>query len=159
MEMLGNTKKKQPITEDASIQLLTWDDTEGASTFWHSSAHLMAEALEALYPGTQFGIGPAIDLGFYYDVDFGDTVISDKDLEAIERKMKELAKQNNVYQRSEVSKPDALSYFKEKGDEYKIELIEELEDGQITFYQQGNFTDLCRGPHIPSCRIRLVSFF
>lgn len=140
----------RPLTEDASIQLITWNDAEGASTFWHSSAHLMAEALEILYPGTQFGIGPAIDLGFYYDVDFGDRVISDKDLEAIERKMKELAKQNNAYQRSEVSKADALSYFKDKGDEYKIELIEELEDGQITFYQQGNFTDLCRGPHIPS---------
>jgi len=140
----------RPLTEDASIQLLTWDDTEGASTFWHSSAHLMAEALEALYPGTKFGIGPAIDLGFYYDVDFGDRVISDKDLEAIEKKMKELAKQNNGYQRREVSKANALSYFKDKDDEYKLELIEELEDGQITFYEQGNFTDLCRGPHIPS---------
>ncbi len=140
----------RPLHEDANLQLLTWDDKEGASTFWHSSAHLMAEALEALYPGTKFGIGPSIEVGFYYDVDFGDEVISDKDLEKIEKKMKELAKQNNSFERSEVSKADALSYFKEKDDEYKIELIEELEDGSISFYKQGNFTDLCRGPHLPA---------
>jgi len=139
----------RPLNEDVSLQLLTWEDKGGSSTFWHSSAHLLAEALEAVYPGTKFGIGPAVDNGFYYDVDFGDHVISDKDLEKVEKKMKELAKQANTFERSEVSKADALSYFKEKGDEYKIELIEELEDGQITFYKQGNFTDLCKGPHLP----------
>ena len=139
----------RPINEDATVQLLTWRDQEGKSTFWHSSAHLMAEALEALYPGIKFGIGPPIENGFYYDVDPGGRQISIDDLPQIEQKMKELAKQRNPYIRKEVSKADALKYFEEKGDEYKLELISELEDGTITFYNQGNFTDLCRGPHIP----------
>ncbi len=139
----------RPINEDATVQLLTWRDQEGKSTFWHSSAHLMAEALEALYPGIKFGIGPPIENGFYYDVDPGGRQISIDDLPQIEQKMKELAKQRNPYIRKEVSKADALKYFEEKGDEYKQELISELEDGTITFYNQGNFTDLCRGPHIP----------
>ncbi len=137
------------IETDATVQLLTWNDDEGKSTMWHSSAHLMAEALEALYPGIKFGIGPAIDKGFYYDVDFGDQKFDAENLKAIESKMLELAKQKNQYIRTEVSKSDAQSYFTEKGDEYKLELIEELEDGTISFYQQGEFTDLCRGPHIP----------
>ncbi len=139
----------RPILEDGSIQLLTWDDNDGKSTFWHSSAHLMAEAIELLYPGTKFGIGPPIDQGFYYDIDTGEHIISIEDLEAIERQMKELAGQKNSYIRSEVSKEDAIKYFGEKGDQYKLELIDELSDGDITFYQQGNFTDLCRGPHLP----------
>ncbi len=139
----------RPIDTDASLQLLTWNDREGRSTFWHSSAHLMAEAIEALYPGTKFGIGPAIDTGFYYDIDAGDKQISLDDLPAIEKKMKELAKQKAAYTRKEVSKADATTFFQEKGDDYKLELIEDLEDGQITFYQQGNFVDLCRGPHLP----------
>ncbi|MEL6356641.1 MAG: TGS domain-containing protein, partial [Bacteroidota bacterium] len=139
-----------PITEDATIALHTWNDDAGKATFWHSSAHLMAEALEALYPGTKFGIGPAIDNGFYYDVDTGDVQISSEDFKKIEDKMLELARQKNDYIRTEVSKADAITYFKEKDDEYKLELLEDLEDGTITFYQQGNFTDLCRGPHIPN---------
>jgi threonyl-tRNA synthetase len=140
----------RPITEDTTLTLLTWNDTEGKSTMWHSSAHLMAEALEALYPGTKFGIGPAIENGFYYDVDFGGRDFSSDDFKKIEEKMAELAKQQSAYARREVSKADAVAYFKEKGDEYKLDLIEGLEDGQITFYSQGNFTDLCRGPHIPN---------
>ncbi len=140
----------RPIHEDAKLTLLTWNDKEGKATFWHSSAHLMAEALEALYPGVKFGIGPAIESGFYYDVDTGDRVLSANDLEAIEKKMKELASQKEEYVRKEVSKAEAIKYFEEKGDEYKLELLQDLEDGQITFYQQGNFVDLCRGPHIPS---------
>lgn len=139
----------RPIHEDASLELLTWDTKEGKSTFWHSSAHLLAEALEALYPNVKFGIGPAIDNGFYYDVDTGDTVLSSSDFAKIEKKMIELARQKNTYERRDVSKAEALKYFEEKGDEYKLELIEELEDGTITFYQQGGFVDLCRGPHIP----------
>ncbi len=139
----------RPITEDAAVQLLTWNDKEGKSTFWHSSAHLMAEALETLYPGVKFGIGPSIETGFYYDIDTGDQSISLDDLPKIEAKMKELASLKSEYQRSEVSKADAISYFTEKNDEYKLELIDDLEDGSITFYQQGGFTDLCRGPHIP----------
>ncbi len=139
----------RPITKDSDIMLLTWDNTEGKSTFWHSSAHLLAEALEALYPGTKFGIGPAIETGFYYDVDFGDTPLSANDFKRIEDKMIELARKNNAFIRTEVSKADAIQYFTEKGDEYKLELLEGLTDGQITFYQQGNFTDLCRGPHLP----------
>jgi threonyl-tRNA synthetase len=139
----------RPISSDASIELLTWSDKGGKSTFWHSSAHLMAEALEALYPGIKFGIGPPIENGFYYDVDTGDQVISEKDFEKIEKKMLELARQKNTYSRKEVSKADAIRYFEEKGDEYKLELLEDLEDGQITFYEQGNFVDLCKGPHIP----------
>ncbi len=139
----------RPITEDARVKLLTWNDKEGKSTFWHSSAHLMAEALEALYPGVKFGIGPPIETGFYYDIDTGDRSISIDDLPKIEAKMKELASLKNEYQRSEVSKADAIAYFTDKDDEYKLELIDDLEDGSITFYQQGGFTDLCRGPHIP----------
>jgi threonyl-tRNA synthetase len=139
-----------PISEDSDFQLLTWNDTDGKSTFWHSSAHLLAEAIEALYPGTKFGIGPAIDTGFYYDIDMGDKTLSSDDFKKIEDKVLELARQKNEYQRSAVSKVDAIKYFEEKGDEYKLELLEGLEDGSITFYQQGNFTDLCRGPHIPN---------
>lgn len=139
----------RPIEEDARIILYTWNDEKGKSTFWHSSAHLLAEALEALYPGVKFGIGPAIDAGFYYDVDLGDRQLGPEDLEKIEKKMIELARQKNEFIRQEVSKKEALEFFKEKGDEYKLELIEDLTDGEITFYQQGGFTDLCRGPHIP----------
>lgn len=140
----------RPIETDAALELLTWNDQGGKSTFWHSSAHLMAEALEALYPGTKFGIGPAIENGFYYDIDLGDRVLSTEDFKKIEDKMLELARQKNDYERREVSKADAIAYFEEKGDEYKLELLEGLNDGEITFYQQGSFTDLCRGPHIPN---------
>lgn len=139
----------RPITADSSIKLLTWDDPKGKNTFWHSSAHLMAEALEALYPGVKLGIGPAIDQGFYYDIDLGGRVITAEDLPKIESKMKELAKTNSVFKRTDVTKADAIKFFTEKGDEYKLELINDLEDGTITFYSQGNFVDLCRGPHIP----------
>ncbi|MCU0467674.1 MAG: threonine--tRNA ligase [Arcicella sp.] len=139
-----------PINEDADFQLLTWNDLDGKATFWHSSAHLMAEAIEALYSGTKFGIGPAIETGFYYDIDMGDKTLSSEDFKKIEDKMLELARQKNEYQRTAVAKAEAVKYFQEKGDEYKLELIEGLEDGSITFYQQGNFTDLCRGPHIPN---------
>jgi len=140
----------RPINEDASLKLLTWDDTDGKSTFWHSSAHLMAEAVESLFPGVKFWVGPAIEKGFYYDMDLGDRKMSEDDLVALEKKMNELAKQNNAYQRSERSKAEAIKYFSDKGDEYKLDLLQNLEDGSITFYTQGNFTDLCRGPHIPS---------
>ncbi len=139
----------RPITTDASVTLLTWTNDEGKSTFWHSSAHLMAEALEALYPGVKFGTGPAIERGFYYDVDLGGATISQDDFPKIEAKMLELARLKNTYLREDISKADALTYFSEKGDPYKIELINGLEDGQITLYKQGDFTDLCRGPHIP----------
>ena len=139
----------RPINEDASLKLFTWRDNEGKNTFWHSSAHLMAEALEALYPGIKFGIGPPIDTGFYYDVDTGDYTLTPEDLPKIEAKMQELARQKNTFTRKNVTKQEAISYFEDKGDEYKLELISELEDGTITFYQQGNFTDLCKGPHIP----------
>ncbi|MFY7826409.1 MAG: threonine--tRNA ligase [Flectobacillus sp.] len=139
-----------PINEDSDFQLLTWNDTDGKQTFWHSSAHLMAEAIEALYPGTKFGIGPAIETGFYYDIDMGDKTLSSEDFKKIEDKMVELARQKNEYQRTPISKAEAIEYFTEKGDEYKLELIDGLEDGSITFYSQGNFTDLCRGPHIPN---------
>ena len=125
-----------------------WDEEEAKRIFWHSSAHLMAEALEALYPGVKFGVGPAVETGFYYDVDLGDTQISDSDLKKIEDKMIELAKTKETFERTEVSKADALKYFTEKGDQYKCELIQDLEDGTITFYKNGNFTDLCRGPHV-----------
>ena len=138
------------IEQDSAVKLLTWNDTKGKSTFWHSSAHLLAEALEALYPGIKFGIGPAIETGFYYDVDFGDREFSSDDFKQIEDKMLELAKKKEVFERKAVSKADALAYFTEKGDEYKLDLIKDLEDGSITFYSQGNFTDLCRGPHIPN---------
>jgi threonyl-tRNA synthetase len=140
----------RPITSDASIKILTWNDGGGKYTFWHSSAHLFAEALEALYPGTKFGIGPPIENGFYYDVDLGGKAFGEDDLAKVEAKMVELAKTNNIYQRKEVSKADAIKYFTEKGDEYKLELIRDLQDGSITFYTQGNFTDLCRGPHLPN---------
>ncbi|MBC7410763.1 MAG: threonine--tRNA ligase [Arcicella sp.] len=139
-----------PIIEDSDFQLLTWNDTDGKATFWHSSAHLLAEAIESLYPGTKFGIGPAIETGFYYDIDMGEKMLGQEDFKKIEEKVLELARQKNEYQRTSVSKTDAIEYFKEKGDEYKLELLEGLEDGSITFYQQGNFTDLCRGPHIPN---------
>ena len=139
----------RPINADATLTLLTWNDKEAKQTMWHSSAHLMAEAIEAIYPGTKFGIGPAIDNGFYYDVDFGGKEFSSDDFKRIEDKMTELAKQSNQYTRSEISKADAIAYFKDKNDEYKLDLLEGLADGTITFYQQGNFTDLCRGPHIP----------
>lgn len=140
----------RPITTDADLQLLTWNDEDGKSTMWHSSAHLMAEALEALYPGVKLGIGPPIENGFYYDVDFGDINFDGDNLAVIEEKMLELAREKNTYNRKEVSKKEAIAYFQEKGDEYKLELLEGLEDGSITFYTQGNFTDLCRGPHIPN---------
>lgn len=139
----------RPITSDASVRLLTWEDKEGKATMWHSSAHLMAEAIEALFPGAKFGIGPDIEAGFYYDVDTGDRQITDADLVAIENKMKELAKEKHAYNRRQVSKSEAIDYFSRKGDEYKLELLNELEDGQITFYESGNFVDLCRGPHLP----------
>ena len=140
---------QRSINEDATLNLLTWRDDEGKRTMWHSSAHLMAEALEALYPGVKFWVGPPIENGFYYDVDFGEHTITDKDFPAIESKMMELAKQKNPYIRREMGKAEALAYFQEKGDEYKLDLLEGLEDGTITFYDQGNFTDLCRGPHMP----------
>jgi threonyl-tRNA synthetase len=139
----------RPIAADATVQLLTWNDREGKSTYWHSSAHLMAEAMEALYPGIKFGIGPPVENGFYYDVDPGSRTISLEDLPAIEEKMLELARQKLAFVRTEVPKQEAIAYFTEKGDEYKIELLQDLADGSITFYQQGGFTDLCRGPHIP----------
>ncbi|MDF9796781.1 threonyl-tRNA synthetase [Catalinimonas alkaloidigena] len=138
------------IEQDAEVQLLTWKDTEGKSTFWHSSAHLMAEALEGLYPGIKFGIGPPIENGYYYDVDFGDREFSSDELEKIEQKMLELAREKNVYERIPISKESAVNYYKDKGDEYKLDLLDRLEDGSITFYKQGSFTDLCRGPHIPN---------
>jgi threonyl-tRNA synthetase len=137
------------LTEDCSLQLITWNDQEGKSTLWHSSAHLMAEALEFFFPGIKLAIGPPVANGFYYDIDFENHSISEKDLEKIEAKMKELAKQKLQFIRKEVSKKEAIAYFEEKGDPYKLELLSELEDGTITFYTQGNFTDLCRGPHIP----------
>lgn len=139
----------RPIMTDSSLKLHTWDDAEGKNTFWHSSAHLMAEAVEALYPGVKFWVGPALDKGFYYDIDLGGQHISEEDLVAIEKKMNELAKQNNAYQRKEISKQEAVTYFQEKSDEYKLDLLQGLDDGSITFYTQGQFTDLCRGPHIP----------
>jgi len=139
-----------PMDADAVLQLLTWNDEDGKKTFWHSSAHLLAEAIESLFPGTKFGIGPAIENGFYYDIDLGDQEFGSDDFKAIEDKMLELARLKNEFLRSSVSKADAVSYFTDKGDEYKLELIEGLADGSITFYNQGNFTDLCRGPHIPN---------
>lgn len=139
-----------PINEDANLQLLTWNDVDGKQTFWHSSAHLLAEALESLYKGVKFGIGPPIENGFYYDVDFGDNTISINDFAKIEKKMQELAQQKSAYKRQEISKLAAIQYFKEKGDEYKLELLDGLNDGDITFYSQGNFTDLCKGPHLPN---------
>jgi threonyl-tRNA synthetase len=139
----------RPIYSDARLSLLTWNDPDGKATLWHSSAHLMAEAIEQLYPGVKFGIGPDIENGFYYDMDFGDHEISAEDLEAIEERMLKLAREKQTFVRRSVPKSEALSYFTEKNDEYKIELIQDLEDGEITFYESGTFTDLCRGPHIP----------
>ena len=138
-----------PLPGDCSLSLLTDRDKEGMNTLWHSSAHLMAEAIEAFYPGTKFGIGPPIENGFYYDIEIPDHSLSQEDFEKIEQKMLELARQKNVYARKSVSKADAIAYFTEKGDTYKLDLLKDLEDGTITFYTQGNFTDLCRGPHIP----------
>lgn len=140
----------RPIEADATVQLLTWTDGDGKSTFWHSSAHLLAEALESLYPGVKFGIGPAVETGFYYDVDLGGKPFSQDDFKKVEEKMLELARQKQEYVRQPVSKAEAVAYFTEKGDEYKLDLIDGLEDGTITFYTQGAFTDLCRGPHIPN---------
>lgn len=139
-----------PITTDGEIKFLTWDDEGGKSTFWHSSAHLMAEALQHFYPDTKFAIGPPIEKGFYYDIDLGEAKITDADLEQIEKKMKELAGKKERFARQEVAKADAIKYFTKKQDPYKLELIDGLQDGQITFYTQGDFTDLCRGPHIPN---------
>jgi threonyl-tRNA synthetase len=140
----------RPINSDATLKLLTWTDTEGKSTFWHSSAHLMAEAVETLFPGVKFWVGPPVENGFYYDMDLGDRKMTEEDLAALEKKMNELAKKNNNYTRREVPKPEAIQYFTQKGDEYKLDLLSNLADGEITFYTQGGFTDLCRGPHIPN---------
>jgi threonyl-tRNA synthetase len=140
----------RPIDNDASLKLLTWDDGDAKSTFWHSSAHLMAEAVETMFPGVKFWVGPAIEKGFYYDMDLGDKKITEEDLALLEKKMNELAKQNNGFARKEISKADAVKYFADKGDEYKLDLLNGLTDGGITFYTQGQFTDLCRGPHIPN---------
>jgi threonyl-tRNA synthetase len=140
----------RPIEKDSSLKLLTWDDVDAKSTFWHSSAHLMAEAVESMFPGVKFWVGPAIEKGFYYDMDLGDRKLTEDDLAVLEKKMSELAKQNNRYQRKAISKDEALKYFEEKGDEYKLDLLSGLTDGEITFYTQGGFTDLCRGPHIPN---------
>lgn len=140
----------RPIEKDASIKIFTWNDKGGKYAFWHSSAHLLAEALEALYPGVKFGIGPPIESGFYYDVDLGGRAFGEDDLIAVEKKMMELAKNNSEFARKAVAKKDAIAYFEDKGDPYKVELLQELQDGAITFYQQGNFVDLCKGPHIPS---------
>lgn len=139
----------RPITADASIKIFTWNDKGGKYAFWHSSAHLLAEALESLYTGVKFGIGPPIENGFYYDVDLGDKAFGEDDLAKVEARMIELARKNSVFTRKSVSKTEALDFFKKKGDPYKIELLQDLADGSITFYEQGNFTDLCRGPHIP----------
>src|SRR6516162_314299 len=140
----------RPIQQDASLKLLSWNDPDGKSTFWHSSAHLMAEAVESIFPGAKFWVGPPVENGFYYDMDLGDRHITEEDLRKLEVKMAELARQNNIYIRKEVKKDDAVRYFTEKGDEYKLDLLKGLNDGEISFYTQGGFTDLCRGPHIPS---------
>ncbi len=139
----------RPISSDASLKLLTWDDMDARNTFWHSTAHLMAEAVEALYPGVKFWVGPPVDNGFYYDMDLGGRSINEDDLRKLESKMAELARSNSPFVRKEVPKAEALAYFNEKGDEYKLDLLQGLNDGEITFYTQGGFTDLCRGPHIP----------
>jgi threonyl-tRNA synthetase len=138
-----------PLQSDASLKLLTWDDSDGKSTFWHSSAHLLAEAVEASFPGVKFWVGPAVDRGFYYDMDLGDRSLSEEELISLEKKMGELSKKNSEFIRKEISKSDAIAYFTEKGDVYKLDLLQGLTDGAITFYTQGAFTDLCRGPHIP----------
>ena len=139
----------RPIHKDAALKLITWDDNTGKATFWHSSAHLMAEAVESMFPGVKFWVGPAVEKGFYYDMDLGDKKLTEDDLATLEKKMNELAKANSAFVRKEVPKAEALSYFTEKGDEYKLDLLSNLTDGEITFYTQGAFTDLCRGPHIP----------
>ena len=144
------TDANHPIDGDAVLQLLTWNDTAGKSTFWHSSAHLMAEAVESIFPGVKFWVGPAVENGFYYDMDLGDRKMSEEDLLSLEKKMNELAKKNSAFIRKKISKSDAIQYFSEKGDEYKLDLLEGLQNGEITFYTQGDFTDLCRGPHIPN---------
>lgn len=142
----------RPITQDATLKLLTWDDTDGKLTFWHSSAHLLAEAIESMFPGVKFWVGPALESpkGFYYDMDLGDKKLTEDDLATLEKKMNELAKKSNSYVRKEMPKAEAVQYFTTKGDEYKLDLLSNLEDGKITFYTQGDFTDLCRGPHIPN---------
>ncbi len=140
----------RPIHQDAALKLLTWDDADGKNTFWHSSAHLLAEAVEMQFPGAKFWVGPALEKGFYYDIDLGDKTMKEEDIVLLEQKMNELAKKANDYIRKEMSKPEAVAYFTEKGDEYKLDLLSGLEDGTITFYTQGGFTDLCRGPHIPN---------
>ncbi|MEY3433443.1 MAG: threonine--tRNA ligase, partial [Bacteroidota bacterium] len=138
-----------PIHQDSDLKLLTWDDADGKSTFWHSSAHLLAEAVEATFPDVKFWVGPAVDRGFYYDMDLGDKSLTEEDLSKLESKMAELSKKNSPFLRKEISKSEAINYFKEKNDPYKLDLLEGLKDGEITFYTQGEFTDLCRGPHIP----------
>jgi threonyl-tRNA synthetase len=143
----------RPINNDAALKLLTWDDADGKNTFWHSSAHLLAEAVEMQFPGAKFWVGPALEKGFYYDIDLGGKTIKEEDVVLLEQKMNELAKQANAYIRKEMSKPEAVAYFTEKGDEYKLDLLSGLEDGTITFYTQGGFTDLCRGPHIPNTSV------
>lgn len=143
----------RPINEDATIAINTWDSEDGKYTFWHSSAHILAEAVQELYPEAKFGIGPPIETGFYYDIDFGDRNISQEDLGKIEQKFLEVARNKNNFERKDISKADALSFYNDNGNEYKVDLIEGLEDGSITFYTQGNFTDLCRGPHVPNTGI------
>lgn len=140
----------RPIDTDAKVELLKWDDEEGKHAYWHSSAHLMAEAVQALYPHAKFGIGPAIENGFYYDIDFGDTPVKDADFAAIEAKMMQLIAEKQEIKRTAIAKADALKMFGDRGEQYKVELISELEDGTITTYSQGDFTDLCRGPHLPN---------
>jgi len=139
----------RPINKDAKLKLLTWNDTEGKAALWHSSAHIMAEAIESFYPGVKFGIGPDIENGFYYDIDFCEHTITEADLKKIENKFLEICRQKNVFVRKDISKNDALDFFTKKNDPYKLELISELQDGTISLYESGNFTDLCRGPHIP----------
>jgi len=143
----------RPLFSDSVIAIHTWDSEEGKNTFWHSSAHILAEAVQNLYPNAKFGIGPPIETGFYYDIDFGDTQITQDDLVAIENKFLEVARTKSTFRRQNISKSDALTFYSEKSNEYKIDLIEGLEDGDITFYTQGTFTDLCRGPHIPTTAI------
>lgn len=147
----------RPINQDAALKLLTWDDQDGKATFWHSSAHLLAEAVEMQYPGAKFWVGPSLEKGFYYDIDLGGKSIKEEDVILLEKKMNDLAKQANAYIRKEMSKAEAVAYFEEKGDEYKLDLLSGLDDGTITFYTQGGFTDLCRGPHIPNtCAIKAI---
>lgn len=151
----------RPITHDAKVKLNTWDDKDGKATMWHSSAHLMAEAIEELYPGTKFGIGPDVENGFYYDIDLGDQIISSNDFEKIENKMLEIARKKQPFVRKEIPKAEALDFYSQKGDEYKVDLLQDLEDGTISFYESGNFTDLCRGPHLadttPIKAVKLLS--